>query len=143
MQLKNIHLVIFCVVFTVAQFWFGIGGITMEAKGSMILFAPFRLWFLNWFLLMFAVFLAKHSKNLYGVLIFLLATLLHYAITVSYVIAEINRYRIAPNEEEGLGLILARYPEQLVYGTVTYLLGNLFIWGLFIRGLFSKRGSLS
>lgn len=67
MRLKNIHLVIFCVVFTVAHLWFGLGGMGMEGKGSGILFAPFRLWFLNWFLLMFAVFWAKHAKQKNGV----------------------------------------------------------------------------
>ena len=133
MHLKNIHLVIFCVVFTIAQFWFGLGGMGLEFKGSGILMAPFSWYFLNWLLLIFAVFWTKHVKNLYGVLIFFLATFLHYAINLWDVVAEINRYRILPTEEEGLGHVLAFYPQELVYGALTYLLGNLFIWGLFLK----------
>lgn len=142
MQVNNIHLVIFCVVFTVTQFILAIGGIGLEFKGSWILMAPFSLWFLNWFLLMFAVFRAQRTKNLAGVLVFTTAIFIHYALTISEVLSEINRFRISPAEEEGLGRVLALYPSVLVHAALTYLLGNLFVWGLFIWGLLPKRNSL-
>ena len=107
MQVKTIHLVIFCALFTVAQFWFAVGAIGMEGKGSLILMPPFRWYFLNWLLLMCAVFWTKHANGLYGVLIFLFAILLHYAVTAWYAVAEIHRYRMNPTEEEGLGRVLA------------------------------------
>ncbi len=138
MQIKNIHLFIFCIVFSIVQFWFGIGGIGLEFKGSWILMAPFRPYFLNWLLLMFAVFLAKKAKWPYGVLVFLLVILLHYVLTAWDVVGEINRYRISPTEEEGLGRVLARYPEELIWGALTYLAGNLFIWSLLLRRVSSR-----
>jgi hypothetical protein len=127
MQLRNIYLVTFSIGFTIAQAFFGIGGMGMEGKGSAILMAPFELMFLNWLLLMFAVFWTKHAKGVVGVLVFLLAIVAHYAITASFVVAEIDRYRLSPTAELGLGRVLARYPEQLHYGALTYLTGNLFI----------------
>ena len=141
MQMKNIYLVIFCLVFTVAQFLCGIGGIGLEFKGSWILMAPFRLYFLNWLLLMFAVFWTRHASSLYGAVIFLLLMVLHYAFTISDVVSEINKFRISPTEEEGLGRVLARYPEELVFGAATYLIGNLFIWVLFLKRERSNAGS--
>ncbi|MDQ3220341.1 MAG: hypothetical protein M3Q26_06290 [Acidobacteriota bacterium] len=105
----------------------------MEFKGSLVLMAPFRWYFLNWLLLIFAVFWAKHAKKLYGTLIFLGTTFLHYAITGWYVFAEIIRFRMSPTEEEGLGRVLALYPSELVYGALTYLIGNIFIWCLFLK----------
>jgi hypothetical protein len=143
MQIKNIHLFIFCVVFSIVQFWFGIGGIGLEFKGSWILMAPFRPYFLNWLLLMAAVFLARRAKNSYGAIIFVLVIFLHYAFTISYVVEEINSFRVSPTEAEGLGHLLVRYPEELVWGAVTYGLGNLFIWALFLRTMLLRRKYLS
>ena len=133
MKSKNIYLVGFCIVFSLAQFFFGIGGMGLEFKGSTILMAPYRLYFLNWFLLMFAVFWAKHAKALYGVVFFFLATFIHYSIVIGYVFVEIMNFRASPTEESGLGHVLAYYPSELVYGAVTYLLGNIFIWCLFLK----------
>lgn len=133
MNLSNRHLVIFCLVFTLVQLSFGIGGMGMEMKGSPILIAPFRIYFLNWALLLFAVFWTKHAKNLTGLRIFLFAMTLHYVLTAMFVIREINRYRAFPSDEEGLGRVLAHYPEEIVFAVVTYVLGNLFIWFLFFR----------
>lgn len=99
--------------------------------------APFRNYFLNWFLLMFAVFWANRENGRYGVLIFILVMFLHYTLTVWYVVVEINKYRTSPTEEDGLGHVLARYPGELIWGAVAYATGNLVIWALFIKRLFT------
>jgi hypothetical protein len=114
---------------------FGIGGIGLEFKGSWILMAPFGLYFLGWLLLMFAVFWANFAKNIPGVVLFLVTIFFHYVITTSYVVTALNRYWLSPTEEEGLGRVLIRYPEELVFGSITYVLGNVFIWFLFFRSL--------
>ena len=129
--MRTSYLVIFALAFTILQLFFAVDGVGLEFRGSEILFAPFGPYGLNWLLLLFAIYWIPRANNTRGTIVVCTLMLLHYLITFSYVVVEIREYQLLPDAALGLGRVLARRPEVLWYGSLSYFLGNAWIWILF------------
>lgn len=101
-----------------------------EGQGTIIFFAPL----IPWFLLCISLFMLDKLGDLRNKIFFVGVMILHYGLTLLFLYpASTSSYRGKSDWERGL-----EQPGLLAITTAWYLLGQLFIWMAFFKGVRNK-----